>query len=88
MFDSVFFSGQTLVEPSIIFNTETSHQSNMEIFQFSVYKMAVDLLMTQTRIKFLANEFMKYLVQSRHSIMEKDFFDFLEGVGKSIIILS
>jgi hypothetical protein len=54
----------------------------MEIFQFSVYKLAIDLLMTQNRIKFIANEFMKYLVQSKHSILEKDFFDFLEGVGK------
>ena len=82
MFDSVFFSGETKVEPSIIFNDKVSFQDNMEIFQFSVYKLAIDLLMAQTRIKFIANEFMKYLVQSKHSILEKDFFDFLEGVGK------
>lgn len=82
MFDNVVFSGDTKVESSIIFSDKVSYNNNMEIFQFSVYKLAIDLLMTETRIKFIANQFMKYLVQSKHSIMEKDFFDFLEGVGK------
>lgn len=82
MFDNVVFSGDTKVESSIIFSDKVSYNNNMEIFQFSVYKLAIDLLMTETRIKFIANQFMKYLVESKHSIMEKDFFDFLEGVGK------
>lgn len=69
------------VIPSTIFLDSVDHDQNMANFYTGIYKQCFTLLTAKDNIAVISNEFFRYLAHSKRTILEKEFFNFLDGTG-------
>jgi hypothetical protein len=74
-----------VVPPSIF--KAPQHRENVVDFYAGLLKECSHILTAKDNVATIANDFFRYLINSKNTVLEKDFYDSMDGIGNENTII-